>query len=165
MSLDTNVELLKQIPIFSGLSDKQLTAIAAVGRKCFFAEGEALIKDGDTGETAYIILSGKAEIKGTPNSGVNDDVLIEGTLVGELAMLVEMTYTATVTALERVRALAIDRKALYGVMEKDPSVAQHFSDKLMKRMLDLADQLREVDAQFAAIEASLETADVFAQSA
>ncbi len=156
MAADANIELLQAIPIFSGLSTSQLAMIAGAARKTFFTEGQAIIKEGQSGETSYVILSGKA-VSRSPDSQF-EETLLPGTMIGELAMLVEMTYAMTVTAIERVRALAISRTDLYAVMDKDPSLAQHFADKLMQRLLDLAEELRAVDEQFAAIEASLEQA-------
>lgn len=158
MSLESTVELLDRIPIFNGLSLLQLTAIAATGKKVFFAEGEKIIEAGKSGESAYIVLSGNAESRSGEDGAEITETVLPGSLVGELAMLVEMTYTVTVTATERVRALEIQREALRGVLEADPSMAQHFSDKLMQRLLDLAGELMAVDAQVAAIEASLQAA-------
>jgi CRP-like cAMP-binding protein len=158
MSLDSTVELLDQIPIFNGLSHLQLTAIASIGKKVFFGEGEKILENGKAGEAAFIILSGKADsISGEEGAEITE-TLLPGSLLGELAMLVEMTYTLTITATERVRALEISREQLRTVLEADPSMAQHFSDKLMQRLLDLANQLMAVDEQVAAIEASLQAA-------
>ncbi len=156
MAGEANIELLQAIPIFNGLSTSQLAMILGAARKVFFAEGQPIIEQGQSGETAYIILSGGAVGRMADSS--YEDALLPGAMIGELAMLVEMTYAMTVTATERVRALAISRSDLYAVMDRDPSLAQHFADKLMQRLLDLADELRAVDEQFAAIEASLEQA-------
>jgi CRP/FNR family cyclic AMP-dependent transcriptional regulator len=158
MALDTTVEMLEQIPIFSGLSHLQLTAILSIGKKAFFTEGQSILEAGKSGGSAFIILSGKAESKtGEPGMELTE-TLLPGSLLGELAMLVEMEHTVTVAAAERVRALEISREALFTVLEADPSMAQHFSDKLMQRLLDLASELMAVDAQVAAIEASLQVA-------
>jgi CRP/FNR family cyclic AMP-dependent transcriptional regulator len=156
MAGEANIELLQAIPIFNGLSTSQLAMILGAARKVFFTEGQPIIEQGQSGETAYVILSGGAvsRLADSPH----EDVLLPGAMIGELAMLVEMTYAMTVTATERVRALAISRGDLYAVMDRDPALAQHFADKLMQRLLDLADELRAVDEQFAAIEASLEQA-------
>ncbi len=81
-----------------------------------------------------------------------------GTLIGELAMLTEVTYVATVIAAEQVRSLAITRDALYHVMEADPSIAEHLSGKLVRRLSSLADDLRSVDDRFEALQVSLEAA-------
>ena len=158
MSLDSTVEMLEQIPIFNGLSHLQLTAILSIGKKTFFTEGQNILEADKTGEAAYILLSGKAESKvGEPGAEMTE-TLLPGSLLGELGMLVEMVHTMTVVAVERVRALEITRAALLTVLEADPTMAQHFSDKLMQRLQDLANELMAVDAQVAAIEASLQAA-------
>jgi CRP-like cAMP-binding protein len=84
------------------------------------------------------------------------DVLGYGTLLGELAMLVETTFTFTVTARWRVRALVIDRAKLYAVMEQEPAIAFHFAEKLRHRLHGLARDLRRMDAQFDVLEQSLQ---------
>ncbi|MDX2263362.1 MAG: cyclic nucleotide-binding domain-containing protein [Hyphomicrobiales bacterium] len=157
MAMDTTTELLAQVPIFQGLTQAQIGAIAAAGKKCFFEAGETIIRSGEDGSAAYLILSGRARVS-EPVDPAADVNLLPGSFTGELAMLVEMTYSTTVVASERIRALSIQRSALLPVMEADPTIARHFSDKLMQRLLDLAEELRQVDAQFAAIEAAFEDA-------
>ncbi len=158
MSIDANVELVSQIPIFAGLTPQQISAIVSKAKKSFFEPGDKLVEAGTSGAAAYVILSGKAVVQGGAGSGYPDESLLTGALIGELGMLVEMTYTTTVVATERIRCLAITREGLYEVMQADPSLAAHFSDKLMQRLLDLAEELRAVDAQFAQIEASFANA-------
>ncbi len=158
MSIDANVELVSHIPIFAGLTPQQILAITSKAKKSFFEAGENLVEAGATGSAAYVILSGKADTRGGSANGCASETLLAGALVGELGMLVEMTYTTTVVATERIRCLAITREGLYEVMQADPSLARHFSDKLMQRLLDLAEELRAVDAQFAEIEASFASA-------
>jgi len=41
-------------------------------------------------------------------------------------------------------------------MDADPSIADHFSQKLVNRLLGLADEIRAIDAQFAALEEEVE---------
>lgn len=150
--LEKNIELLEQLPIFQGLSHEQLEAIAACATKAFFQQGEAIVTEGEAGETAYIILTGKAGCPVRDGDESFEEDLWPGTLIGELAMLVETVYPLTVTAKERLRALAIHREAFHEVMERDPAIAHHISDKLLVRLYGLAEQLRTVDEKLAAIE-------------
>ena len=155
MALETNAELLGRVSIFEGLTDEQLSLIAAKGRKTYFAEGGAILKAGERGDTTYLILTGLASTDPEPGSGIEMEMLEPGTVVGEMAMLVEATHTLTVKAKVRVRALAIPRADLYELMEGDPSIAHHFSQKLLERLAVLAGDLRQMDARFAAVEFSL----------
>jgi CRP/FNR family cyclic AMP-dependent transcriptional regulator len=150
--LDTKIELLRQVPLFLGITEEQLGAIAAIAQKTFFQEGENLITDGQSGDTAFLIMTGKAGYARTEHGEVLDEDLWPGTLVGELAMLVETVHNITVTAKERLRALAIHREAFRGVMEQHPALAQHISEKLLVRLHGLAADLRKVDSRLAAIE-------------
>jgi len=156
MMLETNIELLGCVPIFQGLTQDQLSAIANKGRKTYVSEGATIVRAGDKGDTAYLILTGLAITDPQDGSGLIADTLDPGTLVGELAMLVETTHTLTVKAKARVRALALERADLYQVMEADPSIAHHFAEKLVDRLIMLGSELRQVDTQFAALELSLD---------
>ena len=75
-----------------------------------------------------------------------------GTLVGELGMLVETVHSVTVTAKERLRALAFQRDAFRGVMEAHPEFAQHISEMLLLRLHGLAAEIRVVDSRLAELE-------------
>lgn len=150
--LEKTVELLEQLPVFQGLSHQQLKAISDCGTKAFFQTGETIIAEGLPGDTAYVILTGKAGCPVREGDDIFEEDLWPGTLIGELAMLVETVHPVTVTAKERVRALAISRGDFHAVMQADPSIAQHISEKLLVRLYGLAEQLRKVDEQLAAIE-------------
>jgi CRP/FNR family transcriptional regulator, cyclic AMP receptor protein len=150
--LDRKIELLQQVPLFAGLPVSQLEAIAGAGKKRYFEANENLITQGEKGEAAFLILSGKAGcLRSLYNEALVED-LWPGTLVGELGMLVETVHAVTVTASERLRALAIGREAFRAVMEENPAIAKHISDQLVIRLHGLAAQLHEVDNRLAKIE-------------
>lgn len=156
MALEQNIELLGQVPIFEGLTQEQLAAIAGKGKKTYFAEGAVILRAGEKSDTAYLILTGSAATEPEAESGLKPDNLEAGTLLGEIAMLVESTQNLTIKAKVRVRALAIERSQLLEVMEADPSIAHHLSEKLVDRLIVLANDLRHIDARFAALELTLD---------
>jgi len=112
----------------------------------------------DWGSAAFLVISGSVMVADATAKSSHQDPLGAGTLVGELAMLTEVTYAATVVAAEPVRALAIDRDALYKVLEADPAIADHICEKLSSRLSRLTDELRAVDESFEALETSLQRA-------
>jgi CRP-like cAMP-binding protein len=156
MALDKNAELLGNVPLFSGLAPDKLTAIVAIGKKSFFEADTTIIKRRTKGKTGYLILSGRAVTRPPKTLGIEPETLEAGILIGEMAMLTQTTYTLDVVVEERVRALAIEREALFGLMEEDPSIAHHFAERITERLIFLARDLREVDARFAVLEASLD---------
>jgi CRP/FNR family transcriptional regulator, cyclic AMP receptor protein len=150
--LDPKIELLRQVPLFAGLRDAQLEAISGIGEKRFFEAGENIITQGAKGEIAFLIMTGKAGCQKQEKGQTFVEDLWPGTLVGELGMLVETVHGVTVTASERLRALAIGREAFHAVMEAHPVIARHISDRLLARLHGLAAQLRTVDSKLAEIE-------------
>lgn len=150
--LDGKIELLQQVPLFAGLSEELLSAVADSGRKTFFEAGDKLIAEGEGGSAAYLIMTGKAGCPRVEGGEALVEDLWPGTLVGELGMLVETVHSVTVTAQERLRALAFHRDAFRTVMETRPELAQHISEKLLVRLHGLAAEIRKVDAKLADLE-------------
>jgi len=151
-------ESIESAYLFSDLSNEQIDAITRLSEIVRFDAGDVITQADKPGEAAFLIVSGTASVEdGTPASGFQEP-LGPGTFIGELAMLSEVTYSATVVAAEPVQALEVSRAALYEVMERDPLIAEHILEKLTARLSHLADELRAVDERFEALEESLERA-------
>jgi CRP-like cAMP-binding protein len=143
--LDSNVELLRALPIFKGLGEKQLTAILEAGKKVYFEPGQLLTRKDGAGDCAYLVLSGSVRCAGFPGMGIQSEPIGPGALVGEMAMLVETVYPLTVEASERVRALALRRSRLTRVMQRDPGIARQLADNLLLRLRSFAKDLRDFE--------------------
>jgi len=158
--LDPKIELLENLPIFRGLSQKQLGSIVEVTTKAFFEAGDNLITKDFPGATAYLIMTGAAKCLHFPGTPAASGQIGAGSLVGELAMLVDTVHSLTVQAKVRVRALALRREALKRAMERDPEIAQQISDNLLLRLQSFARDLHRLDDFLAQVEAaaSLEAA-------
>jgi CRP-like cAMP-binding protein len=68
-----------------------------------------------------------------------------GTLLGELAMLIETHYGSTVVARTPVTAMRFARSAMHDLMLKDRGLAEHFASKIRARLSDIAHRLRAVE--------------------
>lgn len=157
MALETTAQLLGRLPIFQGLDPARLETVAGLGRDVMFEHGKSVVTMGERGNAAFLILSGSVVVQHADSSHP-PELLGYGTLVGELAMLVETTFTVSVTTRWPVRAIALERAALFATMEADPTIAHHFAGKLLDRLCALASDLRRVDGKFAIVEISLDQA-------
>lgn len=151
-------DFLDNAPLFMGLSSEQIDAVFNCTERAWFDTGEALTQAGDPGAAAFMVLSGSVMVADACEASGYQDPLGPGTFIGELAMLTEVDYAATVVAAEPVSALVIERDALYRVLEADPAIAEHISDKLTLRLTSLTAELRMVDERFEALENSLQRA-------
>ena len=73
-----------------------------------------------------------------------------GSLIGEMAMLVEHDYGSTVVARDRVLCLKLMRAELYAQMQEDAGLSEHFRNHMTERLMRTADELRRIEDALAA---------------
>ena len=140
---DSLLTPLVRVPLFNGLTKSQLQALADSAERIAIDGGKTIIIEDQAGDAAYLLVKGRASrLDGV---GRPTEPLPLGTMVGDMAMLIETTHTATVMAIEPIKALKFTRAAMLEVMHADPDIAAHFVTKLTVRLQALADELRAVD--------------------
>ncbi len=144
MAIESIVDAVRQIALFQGLRPSQVSEIVRRAERVLFKPGDTIIREGETGDAAYLIVSGSAVRTAGPVNSQPEE-LEAGTLIGEMAMLVETEFSSTVTCRERVKALKITRSGLLEQMSLDPSLADHILEKLAERLRQLANQLRQIE--------------------
>lgn len=149
MAIDALVKPLSCLPIFDGLSPEQLGDIARAADRVLYRSGDVIVAENQTGEAAVLIISGKC-FRVDADSPRGGELVPEGSLIGELAMLVEMQHGATIIAQSRVKALRLTRDALRQVMEKDGQLAEHFIARIVQRLKSMAESLAEIDRMMGA---------------
>ena len=106
-------------------------------RTRFFATGEAVVEQGGAGDEAYIILSGRCEVRKNVNgTEVPLGELGPGDVFGEAAVLTEETRTASVVALEPLTVKVVTRATLDHELSRNPWLAS-FVRALARRFVDL----------------------------
>src|SRR5262249_32468210 len=100
-----DVRALRSTPLIGWLPPVALARIAATAEPLELAAGAVLVREGDPGDRAYVIVRGELEVEqaGAPVGRV------DGGVVGEIALLRETPRTATVRAVTDARLLAIER--------------------------------------------------------
>ncbi len=133
-TMTDTVDMLATVPLFSGCSKKELTAIARSAKEVKQPEGTVLAREGDRGLGFFLIVDGTARvtIKGRARK-----TLGPGDFFGEIALLDEGPRSATVTAETPVTLLGLTAWVFKGLVEQNPGIAL----KLLKTM---ASRLRSV---------------------
>jgi CRP/FNR family transcriptional regulator, cyclic AMP receptor protein len=88
-------DILKKVPLFAGLDDKELGQIASSMRERTYNEGETLTQEGSGGAGFFIVESGEAEAS---VAGEVKRMIGPGDYFGEIALLNDSPRTATLTA-------------------------------------------------------------------
>jgi CRP-like cAMP-binding protein len=158
MTTDNLVAPLLRLPIFAGLKPLQLSEIVRNAERLRFWPGDQLTEAGEPADGAYLIVSGPAERVAGPGLPIavapGSEALAPGSLIGELAMLVEIDYGSTVVARDRVFCLKLTRPAMHDQMLEDASLAEHFRQKLTERLLQTAADLRRIDQSLVQVRAA-----------
>ena len=143
-SAEGNAALLARVPLFSDLSEPELVRIAqvAVGRS--YLAGSVILREGDSGDTCYVMRSGRARITREHPDGraITLTNVGPGEIFGELAMFGGEVRSATVEAIEDVQALAILADDLKRLLSRHPEIS-------VKLLVALAQKLRESNERIA----------------
>ncbi len=131
-------EHVRRTPLFDALSDEEARALAARARVERFFVGETIVRQGRPGDSMYIVDSGRVEVV-VSSEGRSERVAELGptAMFGEMALLTGADRTATVAALEPVHCFVIDKEALSGTLERNPSIAEEMSEILASRRAEL----------------------------
>ena len=135
MSLKEEVDILRNIPLFAKIEPAKLKLLAFTSQRLSFASGEALCRQGEPGDSAYIILDGEAEITiDTPAGKVTVAKVKRNAVIGEIAILIDVPRTATVTATSPLQALRIDKDTFFRLMTEFPQMAVEVMRELARRL-------------------------------
>ena len=155
MSVRADVETLRNIPIFSECEAVHLQLLAFSAVRQNFAAGDFVIRQGNTGMAAFLVLSG-----GTRLSSIETGPLGSagpGALLGEVAMIGDRPYSVTATAVEPVSTARIDRDLFMRVAREFPEFGTAVFGILASRLdgvmgeLDVARQKFEKARSFKSI--------------
>lgn len=142
---------LVRLEIFQGLKPLQITEIGRHAERIVYRPGQVLIEDGKAGDAAIIVVAGEAVRTKAPMARAEQEERIEpGSLLGEMAMMIETDYSSTVVARSNVRALRITRATMLEIMLHDAALAEHLVAKVARRLHAIATELRKIDVVLAA---------------
>lgn len=135
MLLKDEVELLGRVSLFAGLQPSQLKLLAFTSRRLTFEQGDMLFQQNDTGDSAYVVLSGQADV--VVNSNGNEVVLAtleKNAIIGEIAILCDVPRTAGVRAATRLETLCIEKEHMLKLIKEFPSMATALMQVLAERL-------------------------------
>jgi ferredoxin len=133
----TPATMLKQIPLFAELSEEALAEVAAGSILRYFAANTPIVREGEYGETFFVILSGSVHVVSTTAEGLK---LFYGTMephnfFGEMAALTGFPRSATVTATTEAIVLEIEKHVLIDLMDESRLVKGKVNQEYTERTL------------------------------
>src|SRR6476469_8469359 len=109
------VDHLKAVPLFQGMTDPALEAVAALANVVTIADGATVTREGDPGESFFVIVDGQLRIS---RHGETIRDLGPGDFLGEISLVDGRPRTATAVAVGPVNAIVIERPAFLELMDR-----------------------------------------------
>jgi CRP/FNR family transcriptional regulator, cyclic AMP receptor protein len=145
VSLQEEVELLRNIPLFAKLEPSKLKLLAFTSERLSFDAGHPLFRQGEPGDAAYIIIDGEAAVEfDSPTGPLRVATLGRNDFVGEIAILCDVPRTATVIAVSNLVTLRISKDLFFRLITEFPQMAVEIMRELAHRLELTTARLRQV---------------------
>lgn len=135
MLLNDEVNMLKQVPLLSGIAEAKLKLLAFTSERLTYRCGDVLFRQGEDGDAAYVILQGRAVVlTETPNGQVKVAELAENSVVGEISIICNVARTATVRAESQLEVLRITKDKFTQLLSDFPEMTLEILRVLAQRL-------------------------------
>lgn len=130
---------LAGVPLFEGLSKRQLKRIASAAEVVNYMDGHSIVKQGDEGDSFFVVLAGQAKVV---VNGRTVSRTLPGDHFGEISLLDGGPRTASVQSETPMTLLLITRAGFQKALKEDPELT-------IALMESLARMIRRVDRSLA----------------
>ncbi|MFK7802194.1 MAG: cyclic nucleotide-binding domain-containing protein [Anaerolineae bacterium] len=135
-------KLLNSFDLISELEDDQIAQLASFSHAQSFAIGEYLVREGEQGDSMFMITAGSVDIhiRGDQNQNILVQQKKAGEFFGEMSLLTGEPRSATVRATDDVEVIVINKDAFTSVLMEDPSILNMLLDGLEAQKVNLQTQ-------------------------
>lgn len=103
-----------------------------------YADGEAIVQQGEVGDSMFVVQSGRVEVVQATDLGEQHLAFLEtGDFFGEMAVFEKEARSATVRASGEARVLKVDKKTLLRRIKEDPLLAVNLLQTMSHRIREL----------------------------
>jgi CRP/FNR family transcriptional regulator, cyclic AMP receptor protein len=136
MSMLSNLELIRRVPLFALLTANQAEAVADAVTKRRFKRGEVVVEQGSKSNTLFIILTGRVRVVTADKRGreVILATLQPGDYIGEMSLIDNESHSATVRAEVQTDMLCLGRAEFARCLPENSSMAYAIMKGLVQRL-------------------------------
>ncbi len=141
--------MLEQSELFRSLPAADATEAAGLAAQRRFAVGEVLFRQGEPANGFMVLLEGRVKVAQTTSDGRETVMrfITPGELFGCVPLLGQDAYPGSAEAVEPVRVLAWDNRAMGQLLERQPRFATSALRAIGGRLREFQDRLQEVSTE------------------
>ena len=134
MARDEKIELLRTVPLFAELGNRELERISTLADIIDLPAERRIMNQGERGAEMFVLVEGNARVE---RDGASLGDRGAGEVLGEIALLDGGPRTATVTLTEPSRLLVLARREFHALMDEFPDVRLHVLETVASRLRSL----------------------------
>jgi len=138
------MKLLKDISLFSLLSDKEHDLLTQKSNTRSYPKNTVIVNEGDASDSLYLILSGQVKVFLSDANGkeIIINVLKEGDYFGELAIIEESNRSASIMTTEKATFAILSKTSFNEILSQHPEMAFRLLKYLARRVRELTNNIK-----------------------
>jgi len=125
MSIETELLILKRLPLFRSIADEQLRLVVFGSERQRLREGRELYRENQPADCAYVVLSGQIDLFRTQaDTHIILRSLMPGTMTGEMALLAKTKRPISAIAAKESEVLRISRNIFHRILDEYPETSR-----------------------------------------
>jgi small-conductance mechanosensitive channel/CRP-like cAMP-binding protein len=148
--LQKRVSVLKSVEFLQSLTAEELRHLAEHLHFAPFVRGEAVMVQGATAHSLYLLTDGQAEVRVTAEGGKLSTVVARlepGDFFGEMGLMTGEPRSASVVALTDAECYRLDKDAFRDVVQRRPEMLEDVSHILTRRRVELEAAREELNEE------------------
>lgn len=145
MTLERDIDLLKSVPFFDGVPPEPLKLIAFSADSREYGDGQFVFSLDDIAEGGLVLIDGRIDLvdeRKTPPKVL--ERLGPGSLIGEIALIVETRRPATAISVGRSKVLVVRRSLFRRMLTEYPEIAVTLRDRIAERLTTMSPEIARV---------------------
>jgi CRP-like cAMP-binding protein len=136
-------ERLRHIPLFTQLTEEEVTRITQVARERTYPKNSVILFEDDPGDALYVVLAGEVKVVliGEDGREVILSILRSGDFFGEMSLIDDQPRSAHVIATEDSNLLVLRREEFRLCLEQAPRIALGLLQALSRRLRRADDKI------------------------
>ena len=150
MTLERDIDILKRVPFFADIPAEPLKLLAFSAETREIGDGVSLFHQGDRADSGYVVMAGRIDLM--RETGGRRDPLVSigaGTLIGELALVIETDRPTGAVSGGRSRVVEIRRQTFRRVLDEYPDVVRALHGRILDRLAALDPEIAAVSTRLA----------------
>jgi CRP/FNR family transcriptional regulator, cyclic AMP receptor protein len=146
LSASDKLALLRGHPLFGAIAPELLARLSSYATTRAVRRGDTIFSKGDPGNSLYAVCAGTVKIS-VPSADGKDAVFNlvgEGEIFGEIALLDGRPRTADATAMSACELVVIERRDFVPFLSGHPDVMLKFIEILCSRLRHTSEQVQDV---------------------